>query len=110
MKLDEKQVVTLVEALTISQLRLWVASGWVQPSVGQKGPSFDEVDVARIRLVCELRDELDLDDDTVPMVLSLLDQIHGLRHELRALLRAVEDQPDEIRHRIARDYRANMRR
>ena len=57
---------------------------------------FDEVDIARVRLVCELRDDLGLDAEAIPVVLSLVDQLYGVRRELRALARAVEQQPDEV--------------
>jgi hypothetical protein len=36
----------------------------------------------------------------MPVVLSLLDQVHGLRRELSALTGAVAGQPDEIRREI----------
>jgi chaperone modulatory protein CbpM len=33
----------------------------------------------------------------VPVLLSLIDQIHGLRSELRGLLEAMEDLPPDVR-------------
>jgi hypothetical protein len=38
------------------------------------------------------------------LILSLLDQVHGLRHELRSLAAAVDGQPAEIRERIRLAY------
>ena len=37
-------------------------------------------------------------------MLSLLDQIHGLRNELRALAAAVDEQPEHLRERIRNAY------
>jgi chaperone modulatory protein CbpM len=33
-------------------------------------------------------------------MLSLLDQIYGLRNELRTVMRAIDAQPDEVRRQI----------
>ena len=104
--LGETQVVEQVGRLTVAELRLWCESGWVAPARGEAGPVFDEVDIARVRLVCELRDDLGLDEGAIPVVLSLVDQLYGLRRELRALARAVEQQPDEVAAPVRAAYRA----
>lgn len=103
--LDERDVVATVRRLHLKELRLWVEMGWVRPANSDAGPVFDDLDVARIRLVCDLRQDMSLPEDAVPVVLSLLDQIHGLRRELRGLAGAVDTQPDEIRQAIVQAYR-----
>jgi len=102
--LDEQDVVAIVRRVQLKELRLWVQEGWIKPAAGDNGPAFDDLDVARIRLVCDLRKDMSLPTDTVPVVLSLLDQIHGLRRELRGLAQAVEAQPPEVRQAIATAY------
>ncbi|MDX1482882.1 MAG: chaperone modulator CbpM [Alphaproteobacteria bacterium] len=102
MKFSEGDLVNAVEELTMRRLRLWVRKGWIAPMVGRQGPRFDELDLARARLVCELKDELKLSEDAVDVVLSLMDQIYGLRAELRRVCRAVDEQPAEIKRRISR--------
>jgi chaperone modulatory protein CbpM len=106
--LDERQVVASVRRVTLRELRLWVSMGWVRPSTGETGHVFDDLDVARIRLVCDLRKEMSLPADAVPVILSLLDQIHGLRRELRGLADAVDAQPDDTRHAIVAAYRSQI--
>ena len=69
-------------ALDQAQLQEWIAEGMLR---AEPGPSFTEIDVARIALIMELRDELALDDAALPVVLSLLDQLYTLRRELAAL-------------------------
>ena len=98
--LDERDVVAAVRRVELQELRLWVEEGWVRPAKGETGPVVDALDVARIRLVCDLRMDMSLPDEAIPVVLSLLDQVHGLRRELRKLAGAVETQPDEIRRAI----------
>jgi chaperone modulatory protein CbpM len=104
--LDEAQVVERLGTLSVAELRVWCEAGWVSPALGERGPVFDEVDLARIRLVCELRDDLDLDEGAIPVVLSLVDQLYGVRRELRALARAVDAQPGEVVARVRAAYRA----
>jgi chaperone modulatory protein CbpM len=61
---------------------------------------FEEVDVARIRLIVELR-SLELDEEAMPVVLSLLDQLHATRRRMRLLQQAVEEAaPDAVRERL----------
>ncbi|MEX2520092.1 MAG: MerR family transcriptional regulator [Paracoccaceae bacterium] len=109
MRLDERQVAEVVGVISVSELRVWVSEGWVRPASGGGGQKFDETDVARIRLVCELRESLGLEEDAVPLVLSLIDQLHGLRGELKALAGAIDDQPEDIRDRVRGAYEARMR-
>lgn len=75
--------------LDLGQLQGWIAEGMLR---AEPGPSFTEIDIARIALILELRDELALDDATLPVVLSLLDQLYALRRELAAL-RGATPQP-----------------
>jgi chaperone modulatory protein CbpM len=104
--LGEAQVTEHVGRVTVAELRLWCEAGWVAPAGGEHGAVFDEVDIARVRLVCELRDDLGLDEEAIPVVLSLVDQLYGLRRELRALARAVEEQPDDVAAPVRAAYRA----
>tara|TARA_R110002072_G_scaffold127978_1_gene265546 strand:+ start:98 stop:433 length:336 start_codon:yes stop_codon:yes gene_type:complete len=104
--LGERDVLTRVRRVRLQELRLWVQEGWVRPANGDNGPRFDELDVARVRLVRDLRRDLSVPSDTVPVILSLLDQVHGLRRELRSLAEAVDAQPEETRKAIVAAYRA----
>jgi len=105
MMFSEAEVVTVLETITMRQLRGWVQAGWIVPAVGENGPIFDDLDLARVRLVCELRSELDIPEETVPLVLSLLDQVHGLRREMRSLAQAVDTQPEVVRAAVRATYR-----
>ncbi len=98
--LDERQVVAKVRRVTLRELRLWVNMGWIQPAAGETGHVFDDLDVARIRLVCDLRKDMSLHADAVPVILSLLDQVQGLRRELRGIGAAIDAQPNDIRRAI----------
>jgi chaperone modulatory protein CbpM len=91
MALTEQDLVVEVRNLSLTRLHKWIRLGWVRPERHEGAARFHDIDVARVRLLNELERELDLDDDTVPLLLSLLDQIHGLRRELRNLAQAVDE-------------------
>jgi len=105
MRFNEREALATVERLTVTRLRTWTESDCVRPERGAGAPAFTEVDVARLRLLCSLQDDLNLNDDALPVVLSLIDQIHGLRQALRDLGRAVEGQPKNVQEDIARAFR-----
>jgi len=98
--ISEADTVNRIQDLTTRSLRLWVKLGWVFPSLGPHGYVFEEIDIARIELIRQLKRDFAVSNDMVPIVLSLLDQIHGLRHELSSLARAVEAQHQDIQQDI----------
>jgi chaperone modulatory protein CbpM len=75
---------------------VWVAQGWIRPA-DRAAQGFSEADLARAALICNLEDELGFTEEDVPVLLNLIDQIHGLRSELVGLLDALDDLPPEIR-------------
>jgi chaperone modulatory protein CbpM len=95
--LSENDVVARVEGATIERLHAWVGFGWVKPVLRDNSPGFTDADIARITLICDLHDRMGLDEESVPVVLNLVDQIHGLRRELKCLTTAIEEQPNEVR-------------
>jgi chaperone modulatory protein CbpM len=94
--LTERDVVARVERLTVTRLRVWVAQGWIRP-VDAAAPSYSEADIARAALICNLEDELGFAEEDVPVLLNLIDQIHGLRAELVSLLAALDELPEDAR-------------
>jgi chaperone modulatory protein CbpM len=93
-------VVALFSDLGEPELIAWIDRGWVRPEDAVDGPVFHDIDVARIRLIHDLRTAMRIEDETIPMILSLLDQVYDLRAGLRAVLRAVEAQPAPVREAI----------
>lgn len=104
MSYDERTVVAWVERLTIRELRSWVREGWVRPAQGEDGPFFDELDIARIRLLCDLRKDMAISGDTIPVILSLIDRLHKSQRELRMLRQAVDEQPEDLRLELLNRY------
>jgi chaperone modulatory protein CbpM len=69
------------------ELSRFVAEGWIVPD---EEDGFGDADLARCRLILELRGDLAIDDEAMPLVLSLLDQVYVLRRQLRLLSTLVE--------------------
>lgn len=82
------------------ELTAWIERGWVRPEQAGTDPVLDDIDIARIRLIHDLRTLMRIEDETIPLVLSLLDQVYDLRAGLHAVLRAVEAQPEPVREAI----------
>ena len=93
-------VTTLFADLGEAELLAWVERGWVLPEQADTGWVFHDIDVARVRLIHDLRRQMEVGEDSMSLVLSLLDQVYELRGRLRAVLRAVDAQPEDVRAAI----------
>ena len=93
-------VTALFSDLGEAELVAWVERGWVLPEQAEGGWVFQEIDVARVRLIHDLRRQMAVSEDSMSLVLSLLDQMYETRGHLQAVLRAVEAQPDDVRAAI----------
>ena len=78
------------------ELTRWVENRWVLPERRNETLIFHEVDVARIELILEIRHEFAIDEEAVPLVLGLLDQVYDLRRQLRRMCDALAAQPPEV--------------
>ena len=87
--------------LTTVHVERWVARGLLRPRSEADAWVFEQVDVARVRLLAELVDDIGLDDDTVEVVVGLVDQVHTLRGQLGLLAQAIAEQPPATREAIA---------
>ena len=79
-----------IPGLTEDELQRWMDQDWIRPDRRAGKPAFREIDVARIRLIVELHTALEVEEPTVPLVLSLLDQLYATRRQLRLVLDALE--------------------
>ena len=95
------QVLAEIE-ISRQELELWIEESWILPERDGDALAFDEVDVARLRLISELRRDLAVNDEAVPLVLHLIDEVHLLRNCLAALGPALDELPPEHRDRLKR--------
>jgi chaperone modulatory protein CbpM len=94
-----------------ADIERWIAMAWLRVEGPPGGYSLREIDVARARLIRDLRDGLGVDEETLPIVLSLLDQLYETRRRMAELVAAVaEAVPDDGRREILRVLRDRGRR
>lgn len=92
--LDEVMRLCRIERI---ELEAWIEREWVMPERRAAGFHFTEADVARVALVCDLRRDLAIEEEAIPVVLSLIDQVYALRRTLRRVSAAVETLPEPLR-------------
>ncbi|HLH95652.1 MAG TPA: transcriptional regulator [Xanthobacteraceae bacterium] len=71
-------------------LETWIEAGWLIPRGHGAMREFADVDVARACLILDLR-TLGVNDEGIPIVLDLVDQVHGLRRMFREVLAAMQE-------------------
>jgi chaperone modulatory protein CbpM len=105
---------TLEEVLEIMEARIdrptleqYIARDWLRPVPDRAGWRFEEIDIARLRLVCHLLQDIRVNEDGIDVALSLLDQLYGARAQLygtrahmQKLTDAVARQPPQVRTEI----------
>ena len=83
-------VCQIMPGLSEAMLRSWLEQEWVRADTQGGEPVFDEMDISRIRLIYELRTQLEVEEPPLPLVLNLLDQLYATRQRLRSLLETIE--------------------
>ncbi|MGF1611234.1 MAG: chaperone modulator CbpM, partial [Kiloniellales bacterium] len=84
------------------ELIAWIEQKWVLPVEQEGSYLFNEADRARVKLIVELRRDLAINDEAMPVVLQLLDQIYALRRSLSDLQHAIGKLPDDARAELDR--------
>jgi len=98
MHLDE--LVDAIDHLRREDLEAWMRNSLVHASGQPEAPEFSETECARVRLICSLHYDMEIDTDTLPLILELVDQLHETRRQLHAIGAAVLEQDEEIRSTI----------
>jgi len=94
-----EQVAVEIE-VSQGEITAWIEQRWVLPIEEEGRYLFDEADRARIRLIVELRRDMEIGDEAMPMILRLLDQIYTLRRALGELEDVIKTLPAEVRDEI----------
>lgn len=97
---SEEEVVTRITRLTHAQLVSYVEAQIVKPMRSEQGPVYGQMELVRLELLCDLSEQFELDEDALGLVISLIDQLHGVRAELRSFVEAVGREPEEVRERV----------
>jgi chaperone modulatory protein CbpM len=98
----ESELIARYTILERHVLVAWIEEGLIAPHRDEAGYLFDRLDQSRIALACDLHYRMGLEHASLPVILSLIDQLHDARHCLRAMSRAVAEQPDAVQRDITR--------
>ncbi len=98
MRIDD--LVTAISALQRSDLEVWIREELVVPRQERGTLFFTDMECARVRLICTLYYELEIDAGTLPVVLSLVDQLYDTRQRLLSLTAAVTAQDKNVQTAI----------
>jgi chaperone modulatory protein CbpM len=86
-------------------LEAWIEAGWLLPRQDGAKRNFFDVDLARAHLIHDL-ERIGVNDEGIPVILDLVDQLHGLRRTLRGLLSAIHAQTETMGRWIVGALRA----
>ena len=78
---------TLIEVsnltgLEITQISSWITKEWVSPVESE---TWDQEDIARLHLVEELQNDFGANEESIPLLLHLIDQLCYAQEQLRQL-------------------------
>ncbi|HEX2884908.1 hypothetical protein [Vineibacter terrae] len=101
------------QRLTVTRIEAWIERGLLRPvdvqGAAQGGDlccGFTPVDAARVSLLYELSEDLSFDDESLETVVDLIDQVHGLRHQIGTLAQAIAQQSEDVQRAIAAAVKA----
>ncbi len=96
--LDE--VISIIPELTREDLDRWINDALVESRHGADNMLLTDAQYARVRFICTLRYDMDVQEEVLPVILDLVDQLHETRHRLYRLGQAVLAQDAEVKSSI----------
>lgn len=76
--------------LQVQTLELWLDQRWLIADQASDEMTFSDADVARARLIRDLKGDFGVNDEGVDVILHLVDQLHGLRGAFEQLHRDIK--------------------
>ncbi len=98
--LTEEEALAAVGRLDRVRLARFVRTEVIRPADAGGTMVYRQIDIARMELLCDLCDDFEMNDDELEIVMELVDQLHGTRNDLLALMRALGDEPEEVLARV----------
>jgi chaperone modulatory protein CbpM len=90
MMIMNKQEFLTSAGLQVQTLEFWVDQRWLIPDHSSAEMTFSDADVARARLIHDLKGDFGVNDEGVDVILHLVDQLHGLRGAFEQLHRNIK--------------------
>jgi chaperone modulatory protein CbpM len=77
--------------LQVQTLELWLDQRWLIADQASDEMTFSDADVARARLIRDLKGDFGVNDEGIDVILHLVDQLHGLRGAFEQLHRNIKE-------------------
>ncbi len=87
--MNQREFLTHLD-VRVQTLEFWLGQKWLVPAQIAAEMTFSDIDLARGRLIRDLKTGFGVNDEGVDVILHLLDQLHGFR-------RAFEDLQGELK-------------
>ena len=99
--IDVELLFTRMSTLDPQDLERWILNTWVRRETDDGRTLFRDIDVARVRLIQELTDDMQVNEEAIPIVLLLLDQLYDARRRIREVGEALAViAPEDLRRRL----------
>jgi chaperone modulatory protein CbpM len=72
--------VSEITGIDRSTIVTFIRLNWICPMTADE---IDQEDLARLRLIQDLKNTFGANDEAVPLILHLMDQLYSLRHQLK---------------------------
>lgn len=92
-----EDVIAIIPDLSRADLDRWIHDALVEARQDAGSASLTDTQFARVRLICTLRYDMDIEEETLPVVLDLLDQLHETRQRLYSMCQAVLAQDENVK-------------
>ncbi len=84
-------IISKLEFLSRTQLdqdtlEVWIGEQWLIPDDAAGEPAFSEIDLARAKLIRDLKQDMGVNNEGIGIILDLLDQVHSLRQAMAETL------------------------
>lgn len=85
------EVTEIIELYQLDEIFIYecIQREWIIPS-NMEETLLDQEDVARILLIKDLKEEFGVNDESIPIILHLIDQIHWLKSRLSQYMKSME--------------------
>jgi chaperone modulatory protein CbpM len=91
-----EEVILIIPEVNREDLDRWINNALIEAQQDADSIMLTDTQFARVRLICTLRYDMDVEEEVLPIVLDLLDQLHESRQRLHNLSQAVLAQNEDV--------------
>ncbi len=84
------EITEIIELYRLNEIFIYqcIEREWIIPSNSEE-TLLDKEDIARILLIKDLKEEFGVNDESIPIILHLIDQIHWLKSRLAHYMKSI---------------------